>query len=373
MDEEAAVSRGRDALLIATSRYDHAGLRRLRSPARDGQGLAEVLRDPRIGDFEVTQVVDARQHEANRTIEEFFLDRGRNDLLLLHLSCHGLKNDSGELFFAARDTDPRLLASTAVSASFLRSQMQRCRAKSIVVLLDCCYSGAFLPGSKGDNAVHLQEELAGHGRVVITATSRTEYAWEGDHFNELGPEPSQFTGAVIEGLRTGRADVDKDGLISVLDLYDYVAERMRASGVKQRPQLWTELEYRVILGRSVLRTTKTSPTARAMAAGALAISVTTESETIRQWVTEGELRSLVERIGGTEDHFLVVERIPAKPDVYIQVWHDRGGDYQLEYRDGAPDRHVRTFLPSSQAVTETMLRWARQEFGWHVWERVDDL
>lgn len=206
-----------------------------------------MLHDPYIGAYDVTQVIDRPQHEVNRVLESFFLDRSRDDLLLLHFSCHGIKDDNGHLYFAAKDTDHRLLASTAVSAAFVHDQMRNCRARSIVVLLDCCYSGAFLPGTKGDTAVHVREELAGHGRAILTATNRTEYAWEGDHLTALAPEPSRFTGAIINGLQTGEADRDQDGIVSVNDLYEYVYERVLAAGVSQRPQLWTETEYRVAI------------------------------------------------------------------------------------------------------------------------------
>ncbi|MFC5955265.1 caspase family protein [Streptomyces pratens] len=241
----------RFALLIATGRYDNQALRQLRSPVRDAHGLAEVLEDPRIGDFEVGRVVDGRHHEVTRAIERFFLDRRRDDVLLLHLSCHGVKNDNGELHFATTDTDHRLLASTSVPAAFLHTQMRQCRARSIVLLLDCCYSGAFLPGSKGDTVVHLRDELAGHGRAVLTATNRTEYAWEGDRLDELEPQPSRFTGAVIKGLRSGEADRDGDGVIGVHELYDYVYDELQAAQVVQRPQMWAELEHRVVIARSV--------------------------------------------------------------------------------------------------------------------------
>ncbi|MHC3467934.1 caspase family protein [Streptomyces sp. 7R007] len=243
----------RSALLIATGVYADPALRTLRSPVRDAGGLAEVLGDPDIGGFEVTRVVDRPQPEVARSLEAFFLDRSRDDLLLLHVSCHGVKDDDGRLYFAARDTDRRLLASTATSAEFVHEQMRRCRARSIVVLLDCCYSGAFLPGAKGDAAVHVREELAGHGRAVLTATNRTEYAWEGDVLTRLAPEPSRFTGAVIEGLRTGEADRDGDGFVDVHELYGYVYERILAAGVKQSPQMWAELEYRVPIARAARR------------------------------------------------------------------------------------------------------------------------
>ncbi|MFE7166201.1 DnaJ C-terminal domain-containing protein [Streptomyces sp. NPDC057616] len=241
----------RDALLIATGRYDDRTLSTLRSPGQDCASLAGVLADPGIGAFRTEQVRDAPAHQVMRAVERFFMDRSRDDLLLLHISCHGIKDDDGRLYFAARDTDRDLPASTAVPAAFLRERMERCRARTVVVLLDCCYSGAFLPGSKGDDQIHVRDELGGHGRAVLTATNRTEYAWEGEHVESKVPQPSRFTGALIEGLRTGAADLDGDGRITVTEWYDYVYESLHRAGVKQRPRMWAELEYRVTVALAV--------------------------------------------------------------------------------------------------------------------------
>ncbi|SDO38346.1 Caspase domain-containing protein [Streptomyces sp. cf386] len=241
----------RDALLIATGTYDDTTLGTLRSPEQDCAGLAAVLADPSIGGFRTEQVKDAQAHQVMRAIERFFLDRSRHDLLLVHVSCHGIKDlHDGHLYFAARDTDRTLPASTAVPAAFLRDRMERCRA-TVVVLLDCCYSGAFLPGAKGDDQIHVREELGGHGRAVLTATNRAEYAWEGEHVASQEPQPSRFTGALIEGLRTGTADLNRDGRITVTELYDYVYESLHRAGTKQRPLMWAELEYQVTIARAV--------------------------------------------------------------------------------------------------------------------------
>ncbi|MDT0309588.1 DnaJ C-terminal domain-containing protein [Streptomyces sp. DSM 44917] len=249
----------REALLIATGTYDSPALDALRSPAQDAEGLAAVLGDPEIGAFGVQRLTDARSYEVARALERFFRGRSRDDLLLLHLSCHGIKDHDGRLYFAARDTDKDLPASTAVPASFLHDLMDRCRARSIVVLLDCCYSGAFLRGSRGDRDVHLHDELAGAGRAILTATSRTEYAWEGPDLRSVSPGPSRFTGALIHGLRTGEADTDGDGRITVTELYDYVYETLlRTPGVRQTPHLWAQLEYRVTLARARPRTPRTA-------------------------------------------------------------------------------------------------------------------
>ncbi|MFJ9584505.1 caspase, EACC1-associated type [Streptomyces acidicola] len=246
----ARVEGRRDALLIATGTYHDPSLRSLRSPNQDCTGLAAVLADPRIGGFQTEQLKDARAHEVMRSVEQFFRDRSRDDLLLLHISCHGIKDDDGSLYFAARDTDCDLPASTAIPASFLRDRMNRCRARTIIVLLDCCYSGAFVPGAKGDDQVHVRDELGGHGRVVLTATSRTEYAWEGKRLKASVPEPSLFTGALIAGLASGAADLNGDGRITISELYDFAYETLHHSGARQRPQMWADVEYQVTIART---------------------------------------------------------------------------------------------------------------------------
>jgi hypothetical protein len=63
--------------------------RQPRAPGNDAEALAAVLRDPAIGGFEVRTLLDEPAHHINLAVEEFFADRHPDDLLLLHLSCHG--------------------------------------------------------------------------------------------------------------------------------------------------------------------------------------------------------------------------------------------------------------------------------------------
>jgi WD40 repeat protein len=240
----------REALIIATGIHEDQALRRLRAPAQDAAALARVLSDPTIGQFHVQQVVDQPAHRVNRSIQQFFANRSLDDLLLVHLSCHGVKDDDGRLYFAATDTEKDLLASTAVSAHFLNDLMQRCRARSIVLLLDCCYSGAFLSGSKGDEGVHLKEKFFGRGRAILTASNAIEYAWEGDELSGEG-QPSLFTSAIVNGLQTGEADQDRDGAVSINDLYAHVCEQVLAAKRGQTPLMWAlEIERNLYIARN---------------------------------------------------------------------------------------------------------------------------
>src|SRR3954447_14328434 len=109
-----AAGRKRSALIIAADEYEDARLRRLRAPARDAEALARVLADDMIGGFDVEVLQNEPEYSVRRRLAQFFADRTRDDLLLVHFSCHGLKDDDGTLYFATPDTEIEHLDSTAV-------------------------------------------------------------------------------------------------------------------------------------------------------------------------------------------------------------------------------------------------------------------
>jgi hypothetical protein len=258
----------RKALIVANDEYDHEGLRRLLSPAADAEALARVLGDGQIGAFEVQTVRNQPAHVIQTQIEDLLADSQPDDVLLLHFSCHGLKSESGELFFAARNTRPNRLSSTAISADFVQRCMGASRSRSIVLLLDCCYGGAFGKGvtvrSSGD--VNVLDSFpggragGGRGRAVITASSSIEYAFEGDLLaDDHIQRPSVFTTALVEGLETGDADRDEDGWVSLNELYDYVFDRVRAQTPHQTPSRDVEMQGELYLARSRRRRIKPMP------------------------------------------------------------------------------------------------------------------
>lgn len=241
----------RRALIVAGDEYDNPGLTRLLAPAADAEALRRVLGDPQIGDFGVEVVRNAQAYVIQDRVEALFSEARLDDVLLLHFSCHGLKSESGELFFAARNTVPTRLRSTAVSANFVQDCMRESRSRSIVVLLDCCFGGAFSKGVtvRASADMNVLESFRtsgqgrGRGRAVITASSAMEYAFEADGLVESQVEqPSVFTSALVDGLATGDADLDQDGLISLDELYDYVFERVRERNPHQTPSRDIEMQ-----------------------------------------------------------------------------------------------------------------------------------
>ncbi|MGW4065794.1 caspase, EACC1-associated type [Amycolatopsis sp. NPDC004747] len=260
----------RRALIVANGEYDNAGLQRLGSPAADADALAGVLGDRAISDFEVSVVRNETAHVVQAEIEDLCVEGRPDDVLLMHFSCHGLKDDSGGLYFAARNTRPDRLRSTAVPADFVQQCIRQSRSRSIVLLLDCCYGGAFGQGvavrASGDANV-LDSFRGGRGRAVITASNSIEYAFEGATLAAGEPaQPSVFTSALVEGLRTGEADRDEDGWIALGELYEYLFDRVRERNPKQTPSRDIEMQGELYLAKSRRRRIKPSPVPSDLAA-----------------------------------------------------------------------------------------------------------
>ncbi|MFI1811702.1 caspase family protein [Streptomyces sp. NPDC020422] len=242
------------ALLIATYAYEDTGLRRLTAPAHDAEALAAVLADPEIAGFDVTVLVNEPHYRVGEAIADFYRDRRRDDLTLLYFTGHGLKDDEGRLYLAMADTRRDSLMFTALSAEQIDQAVEGCVSGRKVLILDCCYSGAFPAGrlTKADPAVHTLERFQGSGRTVLTASDATQYSFEGDRARADGePVRSVFTHYLVQGLRDGSADLDGDGDITLDELYDYVHDRVVEEVPQQRPKKKDDVVGRTVIARNV--------------------------------------------------------------------------------------------------------------------------
>jgi streptogramin lyase len=228
----------RRALVVATGTYTDATLAGLRAPGQDAAELAAILEDAAVGGFDVETALDVPADALRRRVAHFCTQGGAGDLALVYISCHGVLDDRGRLYYATTDTDHELLAATAIPAAWLNEQLDDCRCRRQIVILDCCHSGAFAKGAKGDGALALRERFEGRGRVVLTASRATEYSFEGERVLGDGVS-SVFTDVLVQGLRSGDADRDGDGMVTVTELYDYAYEAVRARDARQTPMLWT--------------------------------------------------------------------------------------------------------------------------------------
>ena len=239
------MTENRFALIIANDLYKY--LSPLKTPPNDAEELANVLKDPETTNFKVDDIlINERLGTLYKKIGGFFKKRKRDDFLLLYFAGHGLKDIKGKLFLGLKETDLNNLSGTAIPANFITEEMDTSNSQRIVLILDCCMSGAVSKGMRGAGlgaSMGTKGEFEGNGmgRYVLTATDSTQYAWENDHiFSDLETSTSVFTHHLIKGLQGEAAN--KKGEVTIDGLYTYVFNQVQKTMPKQTPEKFTYKE-----------------------------------------------------------------------------------------------------------------------------------
>jgi serine/threonine protein kinase len=252
---------GRFALLIGTGSFRDGSLPQLDAPPADVRDLAVLLRDPYIAGFDpVIELVNSSTQQVGREIAHILDRRHRDDLVLLYYSGHALFDDEGQLHLAMHDTELDLLSPTSISAAFIASEMDRSRSRRQLLVLDCRVGTGLAHGTQGGpiisssssgnhviapvpdaqrlaNAFHTEAR----GRVIFAGCEDPGRKSTVPGFRRsqvpgdpMDPSNSAFTYALIEGLR-GAGDLDRDGRITIDELYEYAHSQLAQSTTNLLP------------------------------------------------------------------------------------------------------------------------------------------
>ncbi|WP_179228522.1 caspase, EACC1-associated type [Leptolyngbya ohadii] len=240
------------ALLIGVSEYGE-GLARLPGTQGDLQLMQRVLENSQVCGFDQVQVLsNPDRTEMESAIETLLTEnRSADDLILLYFAGHGVRDDNGTLYFATSITETnsegRIRTSKAVPASAVQGYMSRSRSRRQILILDCCFSGAFANDMTARKAevipVDVNLQLGGEGRAVLT--SSTHFAYEKDG-------TGIYTRYLVEGLETGAADRNGDGQITVDELHEYAREKVREAAPSMQPEIYAAREgYKIFIARAL--------------------------------------------------------------------------------------------------------------------------
>src|SRR3990170_2704927 len=222
----------RTALLILHSKSIDDATGRLPSPEADLPALAAALGDEAIGGFEVAQLIDDTVQAMREAIVRLFRSVGPQDVVLFYYAGNALQDQFGEIYLTARDTRPEALEATGLQVGFLRDLLDKSSCNQKVVILDCPVTACFEGGREllGSQSAILEGlEGTGRGRFLICATDLIEAALEDGEL--IGaPSHSPLAGSLGLGLRTGEADLDGDGQVTVHELCDYVSRQIHDRG-----------------------------------------------------------------------------------------------------------------------------------------------
>lgn len=155
-------------------------------------------------------------------------------------SGHGAPDASkGTPYILPYDANPQQIQSSGIPLERVVQMLTSSKAKEVLVFVDSCFSGAggrsVLPA--GARPLVRVREASPSAQVAVLAAAR------GAEIS--GPAPGEnaglFSKHLTAALRTGAADADGDGQISLRELADYVTPRVtrdaRKDGREQTPSL----------------------------------------------------------------------------------------------------------------------------------------
>lgn len=224
-----------------------------RAPIYDADDMEKLLVSPKHCGYPAENVRVLRNLEASRSavisgLMELATQTQPSDTVVVYFSGHGAQRTSGPnlgTYLCPPDFDSKRPRETGIEAEELSELLQQIRAERLLVLIDACRSGgvARIKAEDGEDLLkwefggaRLDKLAAGKGRVIISASDANQDSMILGRYRN-----SVFTHFVLEGLQGGVND-RSDGLIHVLDLFDYVAQKVKMEVGDQNPVLTTRTQ-----------------------------------------------------------------------------------------------------------------------------------
>jgi len=229
------VQDNRYAVIIGVEQY-RQGLAAVEFASHDARIMREYLTKS-LGyreDNVVTLVNEqAAKSDIEKYIERWLPNHVQGDAsVLVYYSGHGAPNPTTqESFLVPYDGDPTFLEVTGYSLKRLYGQLGKLPAKTVLVLLDSCFSGTGQRSviAKGLRPTMINVEnplLAGQNMIVLTAGTGAQTS-STYHQKSHG----LFTYFLLKGLQ-GAADINHDKKIDIAELYAYLKPQVQ--GVARR-------------------------------------------------------------------------------------------------------------------------------------------
>lgn len=218
------------SIVVGVAAYDHMPV--LRYTDDDAYRFYAFLKSPEGGALPDNQVRVLIDEEATRetvlaTINEVFGMAGTNDLVLFYFSGHGLNGS-----FLPIDFDG---FNNKITHEEIAMAFGKCRAKYKLCLADACHSGSILAMRSGETDPVLTQYYQTLAKSVSGTALIMSSKAEETSLESSGLRQGVFSHFLIRGLK-GEADKNKDKIVSIQELYDFIAENVRAyTGNRQSP------------------------------------------------------------------------------------------------------------------------------------------
>lgn len=198
-------------------------------------------------------------------LKSFLSDATLNDVVVIFIAGHGVLDEDYNYYFGTYDMDFTRPSEKGLAYESIENLLTQVKAIKKLLIMDTCHSGevdkdeikkdttpqeengdikfrSVATGYKEEDAFGLENSREmveslfsdirqGSGATVISSAGGAEFAMESDQWKN-----GLFTYCMLEGIKTGKADFNRDNKIEVDEIRKYVYENVKTlSNGKQRP------------------------------------------------------------------------------------------------------------------------------------------
>ena len=211
------------ACLIGANDYKEAALPPLLYPEANVDAFTRVLEDQQLGDFDQVVALKGKTHtEIIREIKRLTGQLTLADLLLVYFAGYALldKEETGKLYLLGASSDPADLPGSAIDLGRIKTFLDKSEAVQKMLILDCQYGGQTPPYHLTDpDLAQIQLGDASQGAYLISNAVQGSAG-------SAEPSASPLTQYLLEGLKTGKADLDQNGKVTVDEWCTYAQRQM---------------------------------------------------------------------------------------------------------------------------------------------------
>src|SRR6516225_2862995 len=222
-------------VFIGVDQYSDPRIRDLSGAVNDARALWSLFTDtfPSADSHLFTDELATRD-AVRRQVQDAMIGTDADDVAIVFFGGHGTRDHQ----LVLHDTVRSDLPSTTISMQEIADLFRRTTARAAILILDCCFSGGVTARVIEDSPLSRDltvplTDIAGNGRVIITASKFDEPAYE-----LPGHDHGVLSKALVDVLLGGEHN-------SVMALMNDVMERVRAEalrmGVQQTPAFLGEI------------------------------------------------------------------------------------------------------------------------------------
>lgn len=208
---------------IGVDRFDDPFIPDLGGAVRDAKALAALFQDA-LPSMQLTELYDqqATQKAIEEALTNHLIHADDDDAVIIYFSGHGSPSHR----LVPHDAVKGKLLQTTIDMEVLVKMFKQSKARNVLVILDCCFSGgAPAKAIEGEQPTAREilsfDDFGGEGRVILAASSPTQKAYEhpnGGH--------GFLTQALMEVLLEAESPLD------VLEVIPEVQARVRGAASK---------------------------------------------------------------------------------------------------------------------------------------------